>query len=68
MRLCRVAFQFSADIGHIYAKNLVIGISIRSPDFLQDKIIGQYFSGILCKQGYQLILNLGQMERMQEKY
>ena len=29
MRLCRVAFQFSADIGHIYAKNLVIGISTK---------------------------------------
>ena len=62
MRLCRVAFQFSADIGHIYTKNLVIGISIRSPDFLQDKVIRENLARIFGKQGYQLILDLGQVD------
>ena len=62
MRLCRIAFQFAADICHVYAEDLVIGIGIRPPDFLQDKVIRENLARIFGKQGYQLILDLGQVD------
>ena len=54
-------FQFSADIGHIYPKDLVVGVHVGAPDGFDQVRIGQYLAGILCQKGQQLIFDLGQM-------
>ena len=62
IRLRRVFFQFSADVGHIYPKDLVVIICIWSPDLCDNRFIGHDPAGILGKETYQLVFNLGQVD------
>ena len=60
--LSRVFFQFSADMGHIYPKDLVDIICIWSPDLCDNGFIGHDPAGILGKETYQLVFNLGKVD------
>ena len=55
----RILFNFSADIGHIHPQNLVAAMTLGPPEFLQNEIIGQNFSGTATKQCNYLKLILG---------
>ena len=45
-----ILFNFSADICHVDTQNLIVSTGAGTPEFLDNKIVGQYFAGIFAQQ------------------
>ena len=54
----RTDFQFSVNVCHIDTQNPIVSGSIRTPNMLDNLIIGQNLAGMLCQQCYNLIFIL----------
>ena len=60
LRLGRVLFDLSADVGHVDPEDLVVALALGAPQLLHDEVIGQDLAGAFAQQGHDFILVLGQ--------
>ena len=59
LRLSRIFFQLSPDMGHIDPEDLVVAVIVRPPDLTHQIIVGQHLSRLAGEKGYQLVFDLG---------
>ena len=56
-----ILFDLAADVGHVDAKDLVVGLGLGAPQLADDEVVGQHLSGVLAQQGHDLILVDGEL-------
>ena len=59
--LCRIQFQFTSNVCHVYPEYPIIIVRIRSPDTGNDGIISHDSAGVLCQESNDFEFYLRQM-------
>ena len=56
LRLAGLILNLAADVRHVHAEDLVVGLGLRPPELADDEVIGQHLARVFAEQGDDLIL------------
>ena len=61
LRLGRIFFDLAADVRHVDAEDLVVAPGARTPQLLDEIVVGQNLARVQAQQGHELIFVLRQL-------